>query len=163
MWANKAESACRSCQPSGPHPFPSYYTDTRKRTHAIHIHTSTHAHTRIIKCPTHNIPETIFKLLSVNKQTPTYSSDRSGADVEIDLVHTGCCLCSFFFLFSKLCAILCLFLCMIQTMFTCVILHQSNISSTLQVAIIRCEWNLGNRVNCRRWLASPVQHCPEFN
>lgn len=83
-----------------------------QKTHTCHtqIHTSTHAHTQIIKCPTQNIPETILKLLSVNKQTPTYSSDRIGADVQIGLVHTGCCLWSFF----KLCAILCLS-CMIQT------------------------------------------------
>lgn len=53
-----------------------------QKTHTCHTtHTSTHAYTQIIKCPTQNIPETILKLLSVNKQTPTYSSDRIDADV----------------------------------------------------------------------------------
>lgn len=50
-------------------------------------------------------------------------------------------------------------------MFTRVFLHQSNISSMLQVAIICCMWNVGNCVNCRRWRAircHPFQHCPEF-
>lgn len=58
-------------------PIPRYYTDTSK----------TNTHTHIFKCPTHNIPETIFKLLSVNKQTPTYSSDRMQM-TELDVVSS---------------------------------------------------------------------------
>lgn len=54
---------------------------THARTSTRHTRTHKHTHTQIIKCPTHNISETIFKLLSVNKQTPTYSSDRTDADV----------------------------------------------------------------------------------
>lgn len=55
--------------PSGPPPLPPVITQTPENAHMPFTHTRTHAH-KFIKCPTHNIPETIFKLLSVNKHKP---------------------------------------------------------------------------------------------
>lgn len=59
---------------------PPVITQTPENTHMPYTQTNTHAGTQIFKCPTHNIPETVFTLLSVNKQTPTYSSDTIDAD-----------------------------------------------------------------------------------
>lgn len=73
-------------------PLPEYIHRHQKNAHVLHTHTHTHHH----QCPTHNIPETIFKQLSVNKQTPTYSSDRIDADENYyDSVQLRCCLWSF--------------------------------------------------------------------
>lgn len=94
-------------------PLPRVITHTPENSHMLHTHTHTrtrtHTHTQIIKCPTHNIPETIFKLLSVNKQTPTYSSDRIDADEYIDLVHPWMLSPVIFFFFSS-CVPFCVFL-----------------------------------------------------
>lgn len=111
MWANKAEKKCLPFMLTllVPTPSQSYYTDTRKRAHT-HTHTSTHTHSQFTECPTHNIPEKIFKLLSVNKQTPTYSSDR----IDTNRFSSHWVSSSVFFFPS--CAIFCLFFCMIQTM-----------------------------------------------
>lgn len=76
----------RKCLPfmltiwSPPHS-PLLYRHQKLHTCHTHRQTRTHVH-KVIKCPTHNIPETIFKLLSVNKQTPTYSSDKTDANMD---------------------------------------------------------------------------------
>lgn len=103
--------------PLVPTPSPSYYRRQKKNAHMPHTYTQarTHARTQIIKCPTHNIPETIFKLLSVNKQTPTYSSDRIDADVEIEF-SSHWVLSSVVFPSRVPFNV---FLCMIQTVYMC--------------------------------------------
>lgn len=82
-------------------PLPQVITQTpEKRTHATHIHTNTRTHVHkssnaLLTTSQRQSP----KLLSINKQTPTYSSDRIDTDENIDLVHRGgwCRLRSFFF------------------------------------------------------------------
>lgn len=151
----------RKCLPfSGPHPFPSYYTDAIKPTHATHTYTHTHTHTKIIKCPTHNIAETFFKLLSVNKQTPTYSSDTIDADENSDLFTLDAVPVIF-----KLCAIF--VCCLIHTLFTkC---NPTSIRFTFlkhwKSATTAANLFLETVVNFRRGRArhaSPFRHSPEF-
>lgn len=81
MWANKAEKCLPfMLNPSGPPPLPpSYYANTGKRTHATHTHTP--ARTHDVHKSSNALLTTSHQLLSVNKHTPTYSSDRIDADV----------------------------------------------------------------------------------
>lgn len=52
---------------------------TPENTHThTHIYPPTHTNIQFIKCPTHNIPETILKLLSVNKQSPNLQQWQNG-------------------------------------------------------------------------------------
>lgn len=70
MWSNKAEGACHSNEPPGPHPWPSL--DTRKHT----CHTLTRAQKK--KTTNDQMP---YSQHPVNKQTPTYSSDTTDAEL----------------------------------------------------------------------------------
>lgn len=74
MWSNKAEGACHSNEPPGPHPWPSL--DTRKHTHATHLHT--HKKKQKQKPTNDQMP---YSQHPVNKQTPTYSSDTTDAEL----------------------------------------------------------------------------------
>lgn len=82
MWANKADSACHSCYPSGPHPIPRYYTDTRNYTHAIHTDKHARMYTKSSNAQLTTSQRRSSNLLSVNKQTPTYSSDKTDANMD---------------------------------------------------------------------------------
>lgn len=109
-------------------PLPEQLETKKKRKEKHTPHTYKYTRIQIVKCPTHNIPETIFKQLSVNKQTPTYNSEKIDADENYR--------CSSPWLLSLVIfAILCL-LRERHYVFTSVILKQSNIYSTLQVDIV---------------------------
>lgn len=77
----QGRSVCRSCYPWSPTLTVSLFffihysrqkTKQKKQSHTCHALT----HTQIIKCPNHNIPETISNCCHRTNETPTYSSDR---------------------------------------------------------------------------------------
>lgn len=128
MWSNKAEGACHSNEPPGPHPWPSL--DTRKHTHATHLHT----HKKKNKKKTHIWSNAL--LTTSSKQTnPNLQQWHNWC--RTDCVDSGCCLCSFF----KSCVAFHVFY-VWHKLFLSIFLHKSDISSMLQVISVCWESRL---------------------
>lgn len=126
MWSNKAEGACHSNEPPGPHPWPSF---RHQKTHTCH--TLTHAQK---KKKTHKWSNAL--LTTSSKQTnPNLQQWHNWC--RTDCVDSGCCLCSFF----KSCVAFHVFY-VWHKLFLSIFLHKSDISSMLQVISVCWESRL---------------------